>query len=128
MAKKLKELQFTVPNRVGTLARVTGALKKAKVNILHAWACGEGAKGSFGLVTNNNARAKAALKGIGVSRVREKEVLGVTLRNKVGALDRIARKLAKAGVNISCVMATSGGGSVAVVLGASPSGRAARVI
>ena len=128
MAKKLKELQFTVPNRVGMLARVTGALKKANVNILHAWACGEGAKGSFGLVTNNNARAKAALKKIGARQIREKEVLGVTLRNKVGALDRIALKLAKAGVNIDCVMATSGGGSVAVVLGAKQSARAARVI
>ena len=115
MAKKMKELQFSVKNKVGVLHRITSALKKARVNILHAWACGEGPTGYFGLVTTNNAKAKRALKPLGISS-SEKETLVVTMPNRVGALDRVAAKLAKAKVNITCLSATSAGNRVAVIL------------
>ena len=114
MAKALKELHFSTPNRVGVLNKVTGALSRANVNILHAWACGEGATGYFGLVTNNNSKAKKALKGLGIS-AKEKEVLMITLANKKGALARVAARLAKAKVNLTCLSATTGGSRVAVL-------------
>ena len=126
MAKKVKEIQFSTPNEVGVLSKVTGALKKARVNILHMWACGEGSKGTFGLVTNNNARAKKALKKIGRS-FKEKEILVVNLPNKVGALARVANRLAKAGVNVTCVSATSGGNRVARHLGTKNNKKAQRL-
>lgn len=126
MAKKVKELQFSVPNKVGTLYKVTHALKAAKVNILHAWACGEGATGHFGLITNNNSKAKQALKKLGI-RTSEKDILVVSLSNKVGALDRVAARLAKAKVNITCVSATSGGGRVSVLINTRNNAKAARM-
>src|SRR3989338_4981495 len=115
MAKQVKELQFSTVNKIGILSKVAGALKAAKVNILHAWGCGEGSTGHFGLVTSNNASAKKALKKIGISS-SEKEVLIVNLPNKAGALAQVADRLAKAKVNITCLSATTGGKRVAVVL------------
>lgn len=127
MAKKVSELLFSVPNKVGALARVTSALKTAKVNILHLWACGEGKTGSFGMVTDRNAAAKKALKKLGVS-AKESPLLTVTLTHKVGALDRVARKLAKGKVNIRCLSATSGGKRVTVLIGTANDSKAARLI
>ncbi len=126
MAKKVKELHFSVPNKVGTLYKITQALKKARVNILHAWACGEGATGHFGLITSSNSKAKRALKKLGI-RTSEKDILVVSMANKVGALDRVAARLAKAKVNITCVSATSGGGRVSVLINTRNNAKAARV-
>ncbi len=125
MAKKVKELQFTVPNKIGTLCKVTCLLKAARVNILHAWACGQGPKGHFGIVTSNNARAKKALKKMRIS-TKESDLLVVSLPNKVGALDRVAEKLARGRVSITCLSATSAGGRVAVMDGRRRGGRSRR--
>jgi len=127
MAKKTKELVFSTPNRVGVLSQVAGAMKKAKVNILHAWACGSGPRGEFGLVTSSNARAARALKKLGF-RAKESPVLIVNLTNKIGALERKARRLAKAGISVKCVSATSAGKRVALILNTSNNAKAAKLI
>ncbi len=127
MAKKLKELQFETPNKIGVLCKVTCVLKEAGVNILHAWACGEGPKGHFGLVTSNNAKAKKALKRLKIS-ASEKEVLAITLPHKTGSLERIAYKLAKAGVSITCLSATSAGNTVTVLLNTKNNNKAQRLV
>jgi len=127
MAKKLKELQFETPNKTGVLCNVTCVLKDAGVNILHAWACGEGPKGHFGLVTSNNTKAKKALKTLGIT-AREKEVLLATLSHKVGSLERVAHKLAKAGVSVTCLSATSAGNRVAVLFNTKNNNKAQRIV
>ena len=128
MAKKAKELLFTTRNKVGVLSKVADALKAARVNILHAWACGEGANGHFGLVTNNNAKAARALKKIGAKGLRENPVLILSLANKPGALAPKAKRLAKAGINVKCVSATSAGRRVAVLISTSNDPKAAKLI
>ena len=129
MAKVLKELQFETPNKTGVLGKVSDALKKAGVNMEQAWACGEGSRGHFGIVTNNNAKAKKALQKIGVRKFSEKEVLMVAMPNRVGALSRIAAKLAKAHIAVTCLSATSAGRNrVAVLLGTKNNKKARRVI
>ena len=127
MAKKLKELQFETPNKVGVLCKVTCVLQEAGVNILHAWACGEGSKGHFGLVTSNNAKAKKALRRLRIS-AREKDILSVTLSHKVGSLERVARKLAKAGVSVTCLSATSAGNRVTVLFNTKNNNKAQRLV
>ena len=127
MAKSAKEILFSVPNKTGTLARITGALKGARVNILHLWACGDGAKGHFGLVTSNNGRASRALRKLGI-KTSEHDILVVNMKNKVGSLDRLARKLAKGRVNITCVSATSGGASTAVLINTRSNAKARRIV
>ncbi len=127
MAKSAKEIMFSVPNKVGTLAKITGVLKSARVNILHMWACGDGSKGHFGLVTSNNGRARLALRKLGIA-TSEHDILVVSMRNKVGSLDRLARKLAKSRVNVTCVSATSGGTSTAVLINTRSNAKARRLV
>ena len=127
MAKRLKELQFETPNKIGVLCKVTCVLKEAGVNILHAWACGEGPKGHSGILTSNNAKAKKALNRFCIS-AREKDVLSVTLSHKVGSLERVARKLAKAGVGVTCLSATSAGNRVTVLFNTENNNKAQRLV
>ena len=128
MATLLKELQFKTANDVGVLSEVTQALKESHVNLLHAWACGEGSAGFFGIVTNNNARAKIALKKLGI-RAKESEVLALNLPNRTGELAKIAKKLAKARINITGVSATSAKGNrVSVLINTKNNQKAKRII
>ena len=126
MAKLVRELTFETPNKVGVLSKVTSALKNAGVNLVHAWACGEGSRGYFGLVTSNNSRAKKALRSLGI-RAAEKEMLEVNLPNKKGALARVAEKLAKAKINIVGISGTSGGNRVSVLINTRNNSKAARL-
>lgn len=129
MAKSLKELQFQTPDRTGMLSRVAAALKETRVNLEQAWAYADGSKGYFGIVTSNNTKARKALKKIGVKKFTEKEVLMVTLPNRVGALERIATRLAKGGVNVTCLSATSAGKNrVGVLVGTKNNSKARRLI
>ncbi len=105
-AKLIQELQFKTRNDVGILSEITQALRDGGINLTHAWACGEGGTGFFGIVTNHNDRAKKALKKLGI-KATEREVLSVSLPNRAGELAKVAKKLAKARVNITCVSATS---------------------
>ena len=127
MAKKTKELRFSAPNRVGVLNKITEALRQAKVNIQHVAAWSEGSKAYFNLVTNNNARARRALSKVGV-RSGEGEVLVLNLRNKVGSLGRVAKRLAKAKVNISCLSATTSGKRASVLINTSNNRKASRLV
>ena len=127
MAKKVTELQFTTPNRPGVLSKISHALKAARVNILHVWGCGEGSKACLGVVTSNNARAKQALKKMGI-RTKEKALLLTQMPNRAGVLARMADKLAKARVNITSLSATTGGRRVAVLLNTSNNGKASRLL
>lgn len=127
MAKKAKEIRFSTSNRVGMLDKVTQALKQARVNIQHVAAWSEGSKAYFSLVTNNNSRASRALRRLGV-RPRQGEVLVLNLQNKVGSLGRVARRLAKAKVNISCLTATTSGNRASVLINTSNNRKAQRVV
>ncbi len=127
MAKKVKELQFSTPNKVGVLSKVSNALKNAGVNILHIWGCGDGATGHFGIVTNNNAKAKKALKTLKINAA-EKEILAIDLPNKKGVLASVADKLAKGKVNITCLSATTGGSRVTVVFNTKNNKKAQRLV
>ncbi len=78
-------------------------------------------------MTSNNAKAKKALKGLHISAT-EKEVLSVTLSHKVGSLERVAQRLAKAGVSVTCLSATSAGNRVAVLLNTKNNKKAQRLV
>lgn len=127
MAKSVKEVMFSTSNRVGMLEKVTQALKKARVNIQHICAWGEGGKAHFSLVTNSNARARRALSRLGI-RSSEKEGLLLNLKNKIGSLERIAKRLAKAKINISCLSATTAGSRASVLFHTSNNRKAKRVV
>jgi hypothetical protein len=111
MAKAIimKQISFETRNKVGQLESVTSVLKDARINIKALCAYGMGKKAYFMLVTNNNTKAKRALKKLKV-KTREEGVVGIEMQNRIGQLKNIASKVADAGIDIQYVYGTTGVG------------------
>ncbi len=60
-ARRVKEISFTMPNKVGLLLEVTTAIAGAKVNINAICAYATENSAYFMLTTSSNAKAKKAL-------------------------------------------------------------------
>jgi len=101
-ARKMKQLTFSLPNRIGLLSELTSFLTAASINIEAIGAYGVGDEGRFMLVTDNNAKAKKLIAHMG-AEVKTEEVLAVELQNKVGQLQKVAKKISDAGLDISYV-------------------------
>lgn len=80
-ARKVKEISFTIPNKVGLLSEVTTAIAGAKANISAICAYGMENNAYFNLTTDSNAKAKKALAPLGVG-IEEKDVVEVEMPNK----------------------------------------------
>jgi hypothetical protein len=108
-ARKVKEISFTMPNKVGLLSEVTAAIAKAKGNINAICAYGMGNAAYFMLTTNSHAKAKKALAPLGVT-IEEKNVIEVVVQDKPGELQKVAKKIADAGIDIEYMYATASSG------------------
>src|SRR4030042_4395984 len=108
-ARKVKEIGFTMPNKVGLLSEVTTAIAGAKVNITAICAYGLEDSAYFMLATNSNAKAKKALAPLGVA-IEEKDVVEVEALDKPGELQKVAKKIADAGIDIEYMYATASSG------------------
>jgi hypothetical protein len=114
-AKKVKQLSFMMPDRAGLLSEVSAVLAGAKVNISNICAYGMQGEANFMLTTDSNARAKKALSPLGVE-IKEDEVFAVEMPNKPGELQKVAKKLADAGINIVYMYGTTGAGRAATCI------------
>ena len=108
-AKKAKEIRFMMPNKVGLLSEVTTAIAGAKVNITAICAYGMGNTATFMLTSNNNVKAKKALAPLGVV-IEERDVVEIEVPDKPGELQKIAKKIAEAGIDIEYMYATASSG------------------
>jgi hypothetical protein len=125
---KVKQITVPCENRPGTLAKITGILGKAKVNILAFNASSAGAMGYIQFIVDNAKKARRALERKGIS-CYEELVLHVTLPNVPGALARFAGKLAAKDINIGAGYQTTveGATKASVVLAVSRLESATRV-
>ncbi len=118
-AKKVKQLQFMMPDRAGLLSEITTALAGAKVNVSALCAYGMQGEATFMLAADSNAKAKKALAPLG-AEIKENDVVAVEMPNKPGELQKVAKKIGDAGINImymygtttasrsaTCILATS---------------------
>ena len=101
-AMKLKQLSFTLPDRIGLLSEVAAFITAAKINIEAICAYGMGDEGRFMIVTDNNAKAKKVLSQMG-AEVKSEDVIAVEVPNKIGQLQQTARKISDAGIDIAYV-------------------------
>jgi hypothetical protein len=108
-ARKVKEIGFTMPNKVGLLSEIATAIAGEKVNITTICAYGMENTAYFMLTTNSNAKAKKALAPLGVA-IEEKDVIEVEVSDKPGELQKVAKKIADAGIDIEYMYATAGSG------------------
>ena len=127
-AKKLKQLSFSLTNKVGLLAQVASVLSEAKVNIEAICAYEMDDKGYFMVVTDNNTKAKKVLLKIGAN-VEVEDVLIVGVPNKVGQLQKLAKKISDAGVDIYYAYGSPGAGkTTCLVFKTANDGKALRAI
>ena len=114
-AKKVKHLSFMMPDRAGLLSEVTTALSNAKVNVNAVCAYGMQDEATFMLTTDSNAKAKKALSPLNVE-IKEFDVVAVEMTNKSGELQKVAKKLGDAGINISYLYGTTTSGKSATCI------------
>jgi hypothetical protein len=127
-AKKTKEISFTMPDKVGLLSEVTTAIAGARVNIAAICAYAMENSAYFMLTADSTAKAKKALAPLGVA-IDERDVVEVEIPNKPGELQKVAKKIADAGIDIEYMYATAGKGKTATcVLKTADDQKAMRVI
>ena len=114
-ARKVKEISFTMPNKVGLLSEVTTAIARARINITALCAYAMENSATFMLTTNSNAKAKKALAPLGAA-IEERDVVEVEMPNKPGELQKVATRIADAGIDIEYMYATAGKGKTATCL------------
>ncbi len=124
---KAVQFEFTLPDRAGLLAEVAAALSAAKVNIVSICAYSMQGTAQFMLTADSPAKTRKALAGMGVT-VEEKPVLAVTLANKPGELEKVAQKLADAGVSIQEMYGSTSGAKACCILKLADVARAAKLI
>ena len=108
-ARKAKEISFTMPNKAGLLSEVSRAISGASVNITAICAYVMGDIAYFMLTTASNVKAKKALEPLGVA-IEERDVVEVELLNRPGELQKVAKRIADAGIDIEYMYATAGAG------------------
>lgn len=102
-----KQLAIFLDNRPGMLARVCDALAKANINILAMSTSDTVDHTVIRLVVDDPRKALHLFEEHG-TLVVDDDVLMIEAENRPGALAAIARRLARAGVNIEyCYCATS---------------------
>ncbi len=115
-AKRAKEITATFQDRIGLTAKVASALAAENVNILAGTgysASGMRRNATFTLIVDNIAKAEKAFEQIGADDIQESSVIMVEMANKVGALKRISKIIADAGINIYYFYATTSSGKTA---------------
>lgn len=101
------QLNLSLDNEIGTLARLCRDLAHGGVNVLALSTSDTGRdKGIIRLLVPNRELAAHALSKAGYAFVSE-EVLFVELKNRPGALAKAVEKLARAGINIRYAYATA---------------------
>jgi hypothetical protein len=111
-----KEITATFSDTVGLTAKVAAALAMENVNILAGTgysASGMRRKATFTLIVDDLVKAEKALEKIGADDVQDSSVIVVEMANKVGALERISKIIADAGINIYYFYATTSSGKTA---------------
>jgi len=110
-AKKVKNLSFTLPNKVGLLCDISSALANAKIGINAVYAYDTEDRACFMLAVDRPARALKVLAGMG-AEIKEEDMVAVEIPHRVGELMKVTKKLADAGINIALTYGTTGTGKV----------------
>jgi hypothetical protein len=97
------DLVIDIENTPGALARVAAAISDAGVNIAAATCVGPGERAELHILVPHAEAARHALAISHVAVTREREVVVVQVEDRPGVLADLARKIARAGVNLDLV-------------------------
>ncbi len=110
------EITATFQDAIGLTAKLAASLAAENVNILAATgysASSERRNATFTLIVDDFAKAERALERIGAEEIHESSVIMVETPNRPGALERVAKIIADAGINIYYFYATTSSGRTA---------------
>ena len=105
-ARLQKEITAIAENKIGMLAKVSGAIADAGVNIQAISAYAVGGRAYFRLITDDNTKAGAAVKALGCE-VTERDVVVVELPDQVGEAKAMGEKLQAAGIDLGYIYGTA---------------------
>lgn len=108
-ASKAKQINLTLPNEVGTLASLSSVIFGAKVNITAICAWGDKEKAYFYMVVDRHIKVKNALTKAKFT-VADEDVILVEMPNKPGEMQKVAEKIADAGIDILYTYGSAGSG------------------
>lgn len=97
-----KEFKVFVQDKPGELARVTEALAAGPVNIKAIASEVSNERPFFRIVTNDITTTERALKNAGLE-FKLQEVINIELLDRPGELAKVAKRLARAGVNVESI-------------------------
>jgi hypothetical protein len=116
-AKKVRYVALKVPSRAGQGAAVLEAVAEAGINLSAFTGFPEGGQAQIDLVTDDLAKLRKVAKAQGWRLSPPKQGFLIQGRDRVGAVHRELRKLARAGVNVTAVDAvTAGRGRFGMIL------------
>ncbi len=121
---KVQQLAVFIENKPGRVSEIADLVGKAGLNIKGFSVSDTAEYGIMRLITDDPARAQAALKDAGFA-VREDDVICVHLADEPGALGKVLHIVSDAGVNIEYVYSLVG---TAVVLNVSDAERALQLL
>lgn len=109
----MRQFEILINDRPGELAKVTDALAMNGVNIM-AIASERCENPIIRIVTDDEQSTRSALKKANM-KFRENELMVIELQDRPGELSKMAKKLAKAGVNVESIHILSKGTSTTSV-------------
>ena len=97
------DLVIDIENTPGALAKVAQAISDAGVNIAAATCLGPGERAELHILVKHAEAAKHALAISQLAVSREREVVVIEVEDRPGVLADLARKVARAGVDLDLV-------------------------
>jgi hypothetical protein len=97
------DLTIDIENTPGALADVAAAINDAGVNIAAATCLGPGDRAELHILVPHAEAARHMLAISHLAVTREREVVVVEVEDRAGVLADLARKVAKAGINLDLV-------------------------
>ncbi len=116
-ARTATEITAKFTDTIGLTAKVAAAVAAENVNILAATGTSASTlrrNATFTLIVDDFAKAEKALERIGAEEIHESSIIMVKTPNRVGALERIAKIIADAGINIYYFYSTTSSGKTAI--------------
>jgi hypothetical protein len=126
-ATKITQLSFSLPSRIGLLYEVSSLLTAANINIEGICAYAMGDQGYFMFITDNQTKAKKIIMHMG-AEVTSEQVIMVLMPNKIGELQKTAKKISDAGIDISYIYGSPNKGKMALILKTANDKKALKVL
>jgi hypothetical protein len=124
---KAKQLSFSLPSKIGLLSEVSSLITAAKINIEAICAYEMNEQGFFMLMTDNPTKTKKILSHMG-AEVSVDDMITVEMPNKVGELQRVAKKISDAGIDISYIYGSPVKGKMTIILKTANDKKALKVL